>query len=109
VLIDELADASLGSVAAGVVPPRAADLPRQAPPGARAPVPPAAPRAHRAGPAQASPRARPWDTPLNIAPGEEQSRRHDPGSASSAEGADPQDGPTVRVTRGPGSPLGRRA
>jgi hypothetical protein len=109
VLIDEFADASVGSVEAGAMPPRSADVPRQAPRGARAPAPPAAPRAHRAGPAQASPRARPWDTPLNIAPGEEQSGRHDPGSASWAEGADPQDGPTVRVTRGPGSPLDRRA
>jgi hypothetical protein len=109
VLIDELADASVGSVEAGAVLPRSPAAPRQAPAGARASGPSAAPRARRGGPAQASPRARPWDTPLNIAPGEEHSRRHDPVSASSADGADPQDGPAVRVTRGPGSPLDRRA
>jgi hypothetical protein len=105
VLIDELADVSVGSVEAGAVPARSA-APGQAPAGARAPA--AAPRAHRSGPAQASPRARPWDTPLNVAPGEEQSLRHALGSAFTADGADQQDGPTVRVTRGPGSPVDRR-
>jgi hypothetical protein len=108
VLIDELADASAGPVEAGVMPPRSVAAQRQPPLSAsRASARHEGPRARRSDPAQASPRARPWDTPLNLAPSDEQSRRHDPASASWAE-ADPQGGPAVRVTRGPGSPVDKR-
>ncbi len=108
VLIDEVAEASAEPAGAGAPLRRdaAAGEPFTVDADAEASSP--ASRAQRTAPAQATPRARPWDTPLSAAPTTDvRSRRQ--GSASRPTVPEPQDGPAMRVTRGPGSPVDERA
>jgi hypothetical protein len=108
VLIDELGDPSVGSVEAGAASPRFGAAQRQPPAGARGSGRRTTQRAHRSGPAPTTPRARPWDTPLDVAPSEERSLQDGSASVPWPERADPHGAPALRVTRGPGSPVDKR-